>query len=96
MNQHNFYKPDGTLFMSFDAGEPLMYTLHPSASARASGCNRELLTIHTDGRITVSEDAQPTETAKLVLEAMQGMVQEMLRREYQRGYDDATEFQEGG
>lgn len=56
---------------------------------------KELLTIHPDGRITVSEDAQPTETAKLVLEAMQSMVQGMLRREYQRGYDDATEFQEG-
>ncbi len=33
-------------------------------------CNAELLTIHSDGRITVAEHLQPSETAALVLECM--------------------------
>jgi hypothetical protein len=33
-------------------------------------CNAELLTIHADGRITVSEDLKPTETAAKVLNIM--------------------------
>jgi hypothetical protein len=33
-------------------------------------CNAELLTIHADGRITVSEDLKPTETAAKVLQIM--------------------------
>jgi hypothetical protein len=33
-------------------------------------CNAELLTIHADGRITVSEDLKPTETAAEVLRIM--------------------------
>ena len=33
-------------------------------------CNAELLTIHADGRITVSEDCKPTETAAEVLRIM--------------------------
>ncbi len=36
-------------------------------------CNAELLTIHTDGRITVSENLKPTETAAEVLKIMQDM-----------------------
>ena len=33
-------------------------------------CNAQLLTIHADGRITVSEDCKPTETAAEVLQIM--------------------------
>jgi hypothetical protein len=33
-------------------------------------CNAELLTIHADGRITVSKDLKPTETAEKVLQIM--------------------------
>ncbi len=50
---------------------------------------KPILTIHHDGRIEVSEDAKPTETAKLVLEAMQGMVQMMLTQEWNRAIDAA-------
>jgi len=33
-------------------------------------CNAELLTIHSDGRITVAEHLKPTETAAKVLQIM--------------------------
>ena len=36
-------------------------------------CNAELLTIHADGRITVSEDCKPTETAAEVLRIMRDL-----------------------
>ena len=89
----------------WDYSSPIVgpYTIRPPATPQnlfqvysPKPDSKELMTIHADGRITVDESAAPTETAKLVLDAMQGMMQEMLRREYQRGYDDATEFQEGG
>ncbi len=35
--------------------------------------DKALLTIHADGRITVSEDLKPTETAAEVLKIMQDM-----------------------
>ena len=33
-------------------------------------CNAQLLTIHSDGRITVAEHLKPTETAARVLQSM--------------------------
>lgn len=47
---------------------------------------KEILRIHSDGRITVTEDAKPTDTARQVLEAMSSMIQWMLKSEYERGY----------
>lgn len=40
---------------------------------QVSNLNKPLLTIHGDGRITVSEDLKPTETAAEVLKIMQDM-----------------------
>jgi hypothetical protein len=36
------------------------------------------MTIHQDGRITLGENAQPTEAAAQCIEAMSGMVQTMI------------------
>ena len=69
---------------------PIQWTAVGSLDANGTGflkMGKEMMTIHADGRITVSEDASPTETAKLVLEAMQGMLQGMLAREYERGVE---------
>lgn len=52
---------------------------------------KEVMTIHADGRITVSEDAKPSETAKLVLEAMQGQLQAMLARAAQPGWEPLSQ-----
>jgi len=38
-----------------------------------------LITFHRDGRITVAEDAQPTETARKVLEALAQMWPQWIR-----------------
>jgi hypothetical protein len=81
---------EATVLSGWDFSGPLVmdYTIQPASKV--------MMTIHHDGRITVSEDAAPTETAKQVLDAMQSILQGMLLKEYQRGYDDATGFQEGG
>jgi len=50
---------------SLDGIEPYML--------QVSSMNKPLLTIHGDGRITVSEDLKPTETAAEVLKIMQDM-----------------------
>ena len=50
---------------SLDGIEPYML--------QVSSMNKPLLTIHADGRITVSEDLKPTETAAEVLKIMQDM-----------------------
>jgi len=50
---------------SLDGIEPYML--------QVSSINKPLLTIHADGRITVSEDCKPTETAAEVLRIMQDM-----------------------
>jgi replicative DNA helicase len=50
---------------SLDGIEPYML--------QVSNLNKPLLTIHADGRITVSEDLKPTETAAEVLKIMQDM-----------------------
>jgi hypothetical protein len=36
------------------------------------------MTIHQDGRITLGENAQPTEAAAACIEAMSGMIQTMI------------------
>lgn len=50
---------------SLDGIEPYML--------QVSSMSKPLLTIHADGRITVSEDLKPTETAAEVLKIMQDM-----------------------
>jgi hypothetical protein len=50
---------------SLDQSEPYML--------QVSNLNKPLLTIHGDGRITVSENLKPTETAAEVLKIMQDM-----------------------
>jgi hypothetical protein len=50
-----------------------------------------IMTIHTDGRITVSETAKPTETAKLVLDAMQGMLLASTTFQWNKAIDAAIE-----
>jgi hypothetical protein len=54
--------------------------------------NREpIMTIHHDGRITVSETAKPTETAKAVLEAMQGILAASYTLNWNKAIDAAIE-----
>jgi hypothetical protein len=50
---------------SLDGIEPYML--------QVTSTNKPLLTIHADGRITVSENLKPTETAAEVLKIMQDM-----------------------
>ena len=38
-----------------------------------------IMTIHADGRITLREDAQPTEAAAACIEAMSDMIQDMIK-----------------
>jgi hypothetical protein len=61
-NQMNSEIPDK---FSLDGIEPYML--------QVSSMSKPLLTIHADGRITVSEDLKPTETAAEVLKIMQDM-----------------------
>jgi ArsR family metal-binding transcriptional regulator len=38
-----------------------------------------IMTIHADGRITLRDDAQPTEAAAACIEAMSDMIQDMIK-----------------
>ena len=40
---------------------------------------RPIMTIHADGRITLRDDAQPTEAAAACIEAMSDMIQDMIK-----------------
>lgn len=41
--------------------------------------HQPIMTIHPDGRITLGENAQPTEAAAACIEAMSHMIQNMIR-----------------
>lgn len=41
--------------------------------------SQPIMTIHPDGRITLGENAQPTEAATACIEAMSHMIQNMIR-----------------
>lgn len=45
---------------------------------------RPIMTIHADGRITLSDDAQPTEAAAACIEAMSHMIQDMIKNAVSR------------
>ena len=47
-----------------------------------------IMTIHPDGRITLSENAQPTEAAAACIEAMGDMIQNMIRQAEERTAED--------
>ena len=65
MTEVHFYKPDLTSNMA------------PQAITFASNYGAAM-TIHQDGRITLGENAQPTEAAAACIEAMSGMIQTMI------------------
>jgi len=52
--------------------------------AQASG--EPVMTIHPDGRITLGDVADPTEAAAACIEAMSGMIQNMVKAAHDRGY----------
>lgn len=43
-----------------------------------------IMTIHPDGKITLGENAQPTEAAAACIEAMSGMIQDMIKNAVSR------------
>jgi polyphosphate kinase len=51
-------------------------------------CNAELLTIHSDGRITVAEHLKPTETAAKVLQIMREQWMDNIQSKKIREQDD--------
>jgi hypothetical protein len=57
---------------------------------------KEVMVLHADGRITVSEDASPTETALLVISAMEKELKHMIDAAYARGYQDGYAANENG
>lgn len=66
MTEVHFYKPDLTGNMA------------PQAITFASN-HGAAMTIHQDGRITLGENAQPTEAAAACIDAMSHMIQDMIR-----------------
>jgi ArsR family metal-binding transcriptional regulator len=53
---------------------------------RTSG--EPIMTIHADGRITLREDAQPTEAAAACIRAMSDMIQDMIKNAVLRAQED--------
>jgi predicted RNase H-like nuclease (RuvC/YqgF family) len=51
-------------------------------------CNAQLLTIHSDGRITVAEHLKPTETAAKVLQIMREQWMDSIQSKKIREQDD--------
>lgn len=51
---------------------------------------KPLMTLHADGRITVREDADVSETARLVLELMEEQLRNMIKAAYRRAIEDAV------
>lgn len=51
-----------------------------------------VLTIHNDGRIELSDHAQPTEAAALCIEAMSGLIQGMIQRARDESADRIEEL----
>lgn len=71
MNDENYYVRDQDSVLI--ANPKIDYSL------RVSGPSKPLITFHGDGRITVSEEAQPTETARQVLEVLAAQYPQWLR-----------------
>ena len=57
-------------------------------------CNAQLLTIHSDGRITVAEHLKPTETAAKVLQIMREQWMDSIQSKKIRGQDDRIKMLE--
>lgn len=54
-------------------------SLMPPPLITFSQNHQPIMTIHPDGRITLGENAQPTEAAAACIEAMSHMIQNMIR-----------------
>jgi ribosomal protein L16 Arg81 hydroxylase len=64
-------------------------TLAPSLIVFMNQQNDEpVMTIHPDGRITLREDAQPTEAAAACIRAMSDMIQDMIKNAVLRAQED--------
>jgi hypothetical protein len=57
-------------------------------------CNAQLLTIHSDGRITVAEHLKPTETAAKVLQIMREQWMDSIQSKKIREQDDRIKMLE--
>lgn len=66
--------PDTKLTVTGSFNPPLKIVLMPQASGGP------IMTIHPDGKITLGENAEPTEAAAACIEAMSHMIQNMIRR----------------
>ena len=53
---------------------------------RPQASEEPVMTIHPDGKITLGEKAEPTETAAACIEAMSGMIENMIKAAHDRGY----------
>ena len=53
---------------------------------RPQASGEPIMTIHPDGKITLGENAQPTEAAAACIEAMSGMIKNMIKAAHDCGY----------
>ena len=65
--------PDTKLTVTGSFNPPLKIVLMPQASGGP------IMTIHPDGKITLGENAEPTEAAAACIDAMSRMIQNMIR-----------------
>jgi hypothetical protein len=72
--------PDMKLTVTGSFNPPPLIVFRPQASGEP------IMTIHPDGRITLGENAQPTEAAAACIEAMSSMIENMIKAAHDRGY----------
>lgn len=59
-------------------------SFYPQSKIVFNSGTRPTMTLHADGRITLSDDAQPTEAAAACIEAMSDMIQNMIKNAVSR------------
>jgi hypothetical protein len=72
--------PDMKLTVAGSFNPPPLIVFRPQASGEP------IMTIHPDGKITLGENAQPTEAAAACIEAMSDMIKNMVKAAHDRGY----------
>lgn len=64
-------------------------SFNPQSKIVFNSGTRPTMTIHADGRITLSDDAQPTEAAAACIEAMSDMIQNMIKNAVLRAQEQS-------
>ena len=59
-------------------------SFNPQSKIVFNSGTRPTMTLHADGRITLSDDAQPTEAAAACIEAMSDMIQDRIKNAVSR------------